>query len=314
MKIVFLETGTLGSDVSLSKFYSLGDVTEYDLTLEEQIPERIADADVIIINKLPMNEKTLAQAKTLKLICLTATGTNNIDFPYTDSRNITVKNVAGYSTESVVQHTFALLFYLYEKLPYYDNYVKSEAYATAPFFCHIEEKFHELCGKTWGIIGLGEIGHRVAEVAKCFGCKVIYYSTSGKNNDPVYERVSLDRLLAESDVVSIHAPLNNDTLNLMNRSCFEKMKKTAYLLNLGRGPIINEQDLYDALENNMIAGAATDVLCKEPMSRENPLIRIKDSKKLFITPHIAWATVEARQRCADRVFDNIETFLKDNNR
>jgi glycerate dehydrogenase len=310
MKIVFLETGTLGKDVSIEKFHSLGEVIEYDLTLEEQIPERITDADVIVVNKLPMNKKTLDKARNLKLICLTATGTNNIDFPYTDSRNITVKNVASYSTESVVQHTFALLFYLYEKLPYYDNYVKSEDYAYAPFFCHIEERFHELFGKTWGIIGLGEIGHRVAEVARCFGCKIIYYSTSGKNADPFYERVSLDRLLEESDIISIHAPLNDNTLNLVNKNCFDKMKKTAYLLNLGRGPIVNENDLYEALVNDKIAGAATDVLCKEPMSKENPLIKIKDSKKLFITPHIAWATIEARQRCADRVFDNVKNFMR----
>jgi glycerate dehydrogenase len=310
MKIVFLETGTLGKDVSIEKFHSLGEVIEYDLTLEEQIPERITDADVIVVNKLPMNKKTLDKARNLKLICLTATGTNNIDFPYTDSRNITVKNVASYSTESVVQHTFALLFYLYEKLPYYDNYVKSEEYAYAPFFCHIEERFHELFGKTWGIIGLGEIGHRVAEVARCFGCKIIYYSTSGKNADPFYERVSLDRLLEESDIISIHAPLNDNTLNLVNKNCFDKMKKTAYLLNLGRGPIVNENDLYEALVNDKIAGAATDVLCKEPMSKENPLIKIKDSKKLFITPHIAWATIEARQRCADRVFDNVKNFMR----
>ncbi len=310
MKIVFLETGTLGKDVSIEKFHSLGEVIEYDLTLEEQIPERITDADVIVVNKLPMNKKTLDKARNLKLICLTATGTNNIDFPYTDSRNITVKNVASYSTESVVQHTFALLFYLYEKLPYYDNYVKSEDYAYAPFFCHIEERFHELFGKTWGIIGLGEIGHRVAEVARCFGCKIIYYSTSGKNADPFYERVSLDRLLEESDIISIHAPLNDNTLNLVNKNCFDKMKKTAYLLNLGRGPIVNENDLYEALVNDRIAGAATDVLCKEPMSKDNPLIKIKDSKKLFITPHIAWATIEARQRCADRVFDNVKNFMR----
>ncbi len=310
MKIVFLETGTLGRDVSLKKFYDLGEVIEYDLTLEEQIHERIVDADVIIVNKLPMNEKTLKGAGSLKLICLTATGTNNIDFAYTDSANIAVRNVAGYSTESVVQHTFALLFYLYEKLPYYDEYVKSGQYAKAPFFCHIEERFHEMYGKTWGIIGLGEIGHRVAEVAKCFGCKVIYYSTSGKNNDPVYERVTLDELLSRSDIVSIHAPLNRDTLDLINYERLKKMKKTAYLLNLGRGPIINENDLYRALEEDLIAGAATDVLTKEPMSRENPLIKIKDSKKLFITPHIAWATVEARQRCADRVYDNIVEFTR----
>ncbi len=310
MKIVFLETGTLGKDVSIEKFHSLGEVIEYDLTLEEQIPERITDADVIVVNKLPMNKKTLDGAEKLKLICLTATGTNNIDFPYTDSRGITVKNVASYSTESVVQHTFALLFYLYEKLPYYDNYVKSEDYAYAPFFCHIEERFHELFGKTWGIIGLGEIGHRVAEVARCFGCKIIYYSTSGKNVDPFYERVSLDRLLEESDIISIHAPLNDNTLNLVNKDCFDKMKKTAYLLNLGRGPIVNENDLYEALVNDRIAGAATDVLCKEPMSKDNPLIKIKDSKKLLITPHIAWATIEARQRCADRVFDNVKNFMR----
>lgn len=309
MKIVFLETDTLGDDVNISRFSELGDVVTYNLTKKDQIPERIADADIVIINKLPMNAETLKEADKLKLICLTATGTNNIDFAYTQKRGIVVKNVAAYSTESVVQHTFAMLFYLYEKLAYYDNYVKSGQYAYAPFFCHIEEKFNELSGKTWGIIGLGTIGKRVACVARAFGANVIYYSTSGKNHDNEFKEVSLDTLLSESDIVSIHAPLNENTNNLINYDTLSKMKKTAYLLNLGRGPIVNEKDLYDALCEDKIAGAALDVLSTEPMSKDNPLINVKDSKKLLITPHIAWATVEARERCVDRVYDNVKTFL-----
>ncbi len=309
-KIVFLETATLGDDVNIAQFSELGDVTTYDLTLKEQINERIIDADVVIINKLPMCEETLKDAKNLKLICLTATGTNNIDFPYTDSRGIVVKNVASYSTESVVQHTFALFFFLYEKMAYYDGYVKSGDYANAPFFCHIEEKFHELYGKTWGIIGLGEIGRRVATVAECFGCKVIYYSTSGAHDDEHFKRVSLEELLTQSDVVSIHAPLNDNTRNLMNAETIGKMKKTAYLINVGRGPIINEEDLYQAILHDTIAGAGLDVLAVEPMDPKNPLLKVWDSKKLVITPHIAWATSEARSRCVDRVFDNVRTYLE----
>lgn len=308
-KIVFLETATLGDDVNVAQFSDLGEVVTYDLTQKAEINERITDADVVIINKLPMCEETLKDAKNLKLICLTATGTNNIDFSYTDSRGIVVKNVASYSTESVVQHTFALFFFLYEKMAYYDGYVKSGDYANAPFFCHIEEKFHELYGKTWGIIGLGEIGRRVATVAECFGCKVIYYSTSGAHDDEHFKRVSLDELLAQSDVVSVHAPLNDNTRNLMNAETIGKMKKTAYLINVGRGPIINEEDLYQALLHDTIAGAGLDVLAVEPMDPKNPLLKVWDSKKLVITPHIAWATAEARCRCVDRVFDNVKTYL-----
>ena len=171
------------------------------------------------------------------------------------------------------------------------------------------EKFNELSGKTWGIIGLGTIGKRVACVARAFGANVIYYSTSGKNHDNEFKEVSLDTLLSESDIVSIHAPLNENTNNLINCDTLSKMKKTAYLLNLGRGLIVNEKDLYDALCEDKIAGAALDVLSTEPMSKDNPLIVVKDSKKLLITPHIAWATVEARERCVDRVYDNVKTFL-----
>ena len=310
MKIVFLETDTLGKDVDLTPFDSLGEIIKYSCSDPEKDAERIGDADVIIVNKVPMNDKNLEKATRLKLICITGTGTNIVDFPYTNSRGITVTNVKGYSTQSVVQHTFALFFYVYEKLSYYDHFVKSGEYIRSDIFSHFNIKFHELAGKTWGIIGLGEIGRGVAEVAKLFGCKVIYYSTSGKNSNPDYERAELSYLLKESDVVSIHAPLNEATRDLIGEEELRSMKKTAVLLNLGRGPIINEHALAHALKEDWIAAAGLDVLTVEPMVASNPLIDIKDSTKLIITPHIAWATVEARQRVTDEVYKNINAFYQ----
>ena len=253
MKIVFLETKTLGEDVSLEAFEALGEVVCYDISEPEKNAERAKDADVLVVNKIPMNEETLSFAKNLKLICLTATGTNNVDFAYTNERGIAVANVKGYSTQSVIQHTFALFFYLYEKLAYYDGFVKTGEYSRNLIFSHFDAKFNELYGKTWGIIGLGEIGRGVAAIAKLFGCKVVYYSTSGKNDNPDYERVDLDTLLRESDVVSIHAPLNEATWNMIGKEELAKMKKSAILLNLGRGPIVNQEALAEALEQNAIA-------------------------------------------------------------
>ena len=310
MKIVFLEVNTLGKDVTLERFKELGEVVTYPLSDPAENANRIKDADIVVVNKIPVNDSLLKDAPNVKLVCLTATGTNNVDFDYTNSRGIAVANVRGYSTESVVQHTFAMLFYLYEKLSYYDEFVKSEEYVRNDVFSHFTVPFRELCGKTWGIIGLGTIGMRVAETAKAFGCKVIYYSTSGKHDCETYERKSLEDLLKESDIVSIHAPLNADTFQLMNKERFALMKKEAILLNLGRGPIIKEDDLAEALQSGMIAGAGLDVLCAEPMAKDNPLIPIKDSTKLLITPHIAWATVEARQRCADEVYENIKAYFR----
>ncbi len=309
MKIVFLETDTLGDDVDLSMFDQLGEVIKYPCSVPEENATRCEDADIIIVNKVPMNEETLQRAKKLKLICITATGTNIVDFPYTNARGIAVANVKGYSTHSVVQHTFALFFYLYEKLSYYDRFVKSGDYIRADVFSHFAVKFHELSGKTWGIIGLGEIGRRVAEVAKLFGCNILYYSTSGKNDNPTYEQVELDTLLEKSDIVSIHAPLNERTNNLIGEQELRRMKKSAILLNLGRGPIINEFALTKALKEDWIGGAGLDVLTVEPMSADNPLIEIQDSTKLIITPHIAWATVEARQRVTEEVYQNIVAYL-----
>lgn len=309
MKLVFLDTKTIGEDIDLSAYDALGEVVKYGFSTLEEIPERVKDADVLIVNKIAINEQTIGTAKNLKLVCVTATGTNNLDKEYLKKRGIAWRNVAGYSTESVTQHTFALLFYLLEKIRYYDDYVKNEKYINDTVFTHFAEHFNEVNGKTWGIIGLGTIGRRVADIAKAFGAHVIYYSASGSPAQEGYEQVDFETLLATSDIVSVHAPLNEYTKDLMDREAFAKMKKTAIFLNLGRGPIVVEQDLYEALETGEIAAAGLDVLCEEPMSETNPLAKIKDSKKLIITPHIAWASVEARNRLMQIIAGQIREFL-----
>lgn len=309
MKVVFMETDTLGDDVDLSVFQKFGEVVRYSKSDLAENADRIADADVIIVNKIPMNEETLHKADNLKLICITGTGTNIVDFDYTNGRGIAVCNVKDYSTDSVVQHTFALLFYVYEKLSFYDDFVKSGEYARNDIFSVFTKKFQELSGKTWGIIGLGAIGRGVARVAEAFGAKIIYYSTSGRNSNRDYEQVDLDTLLQTSDIISIHAPLNEKTRDLLGEKEFAKMKPSAVLLNLGRGPIVNEDALANALMKDQIQAAGLDVLTVEPMLPTNPLLQIQDSTKLIITPHIAWATVEARRRCVDEVYKNIEAYL-----
>ena len=310
MKIVVLDAQTVGEDVDWSGYEKLGEVVRYPYSATEEVPERVKDAEVIIVNKVLINEQTVGNAKNLKLVCVLATGTNNLDKEYLESRGIIWHNVAGYSTEAVAQHTFAMLFYLLEKLRYYDEYVKDGAYEKSPLFTHFANGFAEIKGKTWGIIGLGTIGRRVAEIAKVFGAKVIYYSASGAAPQDGYEQVDFDTLLAASDVISVHAPLNEYTENLMNKEAFAKMKSSAIFLNVGRGPIVVEKDLFDALENGELAAAGLDVLCKEPIAADNPLLRIKDSRKLLITPHIAWASVEARDRLVQMVLERVQEYAK----
>lgn len=309
MKIVFLDAKSIGEDIDLSGYDQLGEVVRYPYSTPEEARERTRDADVIILNKTEINEQSIEEADKLKLVCVTATGTNNLDKAYLAERGIEWRNVAGYSTESVAQHTFALLFYLMEKLRYYDDYVKNENYVNDSMFTHFDHRFNELSGKTWGIIGLGNIGRRVADIAKCFGCRVIYFSTSGKNNQKGYNRVSFDKLLEQSDIVSVHAPLTDDTLGLMNREAFARMKPGAVFLNLGRGPIVDEAALTEALNTGMIAAAGLDVLSQEPMSEDNPLRSIKDSERLIITPHIAWASIEARTRLMEIILEQIKEFF-----
>lgn len=308
-RIVILETNSIGKDMDLSKYDQLGDVNAYPEVSEEEIPTLIKDATILVVNKTVLNEDNLKYAKKLKLICLFATGYNNIDLHYCRRHGIMVSNVRGYSTPSVAQHTFSLLFYLYEKLPYYDHYVKSGRYSQDSSFTYFEKYFNEIEGKTWGIVGLGDIGRRVASIAEAFGAQVIYYSTSGQHDDERYERVDFDTLLEKSDIISIHAPLNKRTYHLFDEAAFKKMKETAYLINVARGAIIVEEDLAKALMEDEIAGAGLDVLEEEPMAKNNILLGIRNSMRLVITPHIAWASVESRTRCVEEVYLNIESFL-----
>lgn len=311
MKIVFLDAKTIGDDIDLSGYDTLGEVVKYDFSTSEEVPARASDADVLVLNKVQVNEQTIGSARNLKLVCVTATGTNNLDKDYLAKRNIAWRNVAGYSTESVAQHTFAMLFYLLEKLRYYDDYVKDGRYVNDTIFTHFAEHFFQISGKTWGIIGLGNIGKKVADIAKAFGANVIYYSTSGKNMQDGYTRVDFDTLLTSSDIISVHAPLTPETEGLMNAEAFSKMKPSAIFLNLGRGPIVVEEDLAAALEEGKLAAAGLDVLCIEPMCADNPLLRIQDSKKLLITPHIAWASVEARTNLMNIILKQIQDWQKE---
>lgn len=309
MNLVFLDVKTLGEGIDLSPFDRLGDVTKYTFSTPKETKLRTRDADVIIVNKVPINENTVGEAHNLKLVCVTGTGTNILDKPYLESRNIAWRNVAGYSTRSVAQHTFAMLFYLLENLKYYDDYVKEKRYVNDTEFTHFSQNFHEITGKTWGIIGLGNIGRQVASIATAFGADVIYTSPSGNPPQEGFRQTDMDTLLTSSDIISVHAPLNSYTEGLIDRRAFQKMKRNCIFLNLGRGAIVAENDLAHALESGEIAAAGLDVLTQEPMSPENPLLRIKDSRKLFITPHIGWASVESRTQLMQIICNQIIEFF-----
>lgn len=310
MKIVILERNSVGLDIDAERFRELGEVDVYPNTVTaEEVAERVKDADIAISNKAPMGEESLKDAKNLKLICEFATGYDNVDIEYCKNRGILVSNVRNYSTAMVAQHSFAMALFLIGNLHYYDDYVKSGAYGSQSRFSHFDEPFWELEGKTWGIVGMGNIGRKVAKIAESFGCKVIFYSASGNSTCTEYERVDFDRLLKESDVLSLHCPLSDRTRNLIDLAALKKMKKSAVLINVARGPVVNSADLYTALTEGEIAGAGLDVLEQEPIAADNPLGNFKDSGRLIITPHMAWASVEARERCVDGVYQNIKNFL-----
>ncbi len=314
MKLVALERNSAGVDIDISCFEKFGEVTYYPNTVAENTAERIKDADIIIANKAPFNESTLKTAPNVKLICLLATGYDNVDLEYCKSRGIKVTNVVKYCTSAVAQHTLMLALMLSEKAAYYDEYVKSGKYSAQDRFSNFDNLFYELEGKTWGIVGMGAIGHRVAELAQAFGCKVIFYSASGNSACTDYKRVDFDTLLKESDFLSLHCPLTDRTRGLINKEALDKMKNSAFLINVARGAVVNTQDLYNALVENKIAGAGLDVLEKEPMEFTDPLFQIKDSTKLIVTPHMSWASVEARTRLVGEVVKNIEAFLRGEDR
>lgn len=309
MKIVFLDAKTIGEDVSLEAFNKFGEFVTYETTSKDQTVAHVGDAQVVLTNKVVIDSEIMDKCPQLRLICITATGMNNVDLAYAAKKGIEVKNAAGYSTESVTQMTFTLALYLIGQSRFYDDFVKSGDWTKSGLFTNVERPFFELKNKKWGIIGFGTIGKNVAKVADAFGANVSYYSTSGANNDSSYLRMELSEMMSECDIISIHAPLNEKTHGLIKKEQLGLMKKGAILLNLGRGGIVNESDLADAIDNNGIL-AGIDVVATEPIEADNKLLHVKKKDNLAMSPHIAWASREARVELMKIVTQNIRDFIK----
>lgn len=309
MKIVLLDAATMGADIDFSPIDAIGEVVKYPNTLPSQRAERIKDADVAVVNKVVLDGEVLSRAQNIKLICVFAVGYNNIDISYCKEHNIKVRNVPGYCTQSVCQHTFALLFDLIEKMRYYDDFVKSGKYSGSGMANHLGKPFFEISGKKWGIIGMGAIGRAVADCAAAFGADVSYSSISGVLREEKYQNIPLDTLLRESDIISVHAPLNEMTNRLIGERELSLMKKTAVIINVGRGAVIDEEALARAIDNGTIAGCALDVYSQEPPAADSPILNIKDKERVIYTPHIAWSSAEARARCVCMTADNITAFI-----
>lgn len=308
MDIVFLDVDTVGNLPNLRDLQKFGNIRLYPTTQPDETKKRIESCEVVITNKVILNRKILQSARSLKLICVAATGTNNIDLEYCHQNNIEVRNAVNYSTHSVAQATFSSLLYLMHWSSYYDQYVKSRQYSDSPIFTHIHHDFHEIKNKNFGIVGLGHIGSEVAKIATAFGATVSYYSTSGKNDNQEYKRVELEELLTLSDIISIHAPLNENTKNLISEVELKKIKSDAILINMGRGGIIDEQALAERINKNKIGGVAIDVLSSEPIPKTHPLLSVKHPEKLYITPHNAWASLEARTLLIKIVCDHLKEY------
>lgn len=309
MNIVFLDTKTVGDVPNLKNLEKFGEVTFYQITSPDQTKERIKEADIVITNKVVLNRELIEEAEKLKLICIAATGMNNIDRQAAEEAGIPVKNVSGYSSNSVAQTTFAMILHLVQKITQFNEFVKNGEYANHDIFTNQEITYSEIHGKQFGIIGLGNIGSKVASIAEAFGAEVVYYSTSGRNLDQPYPHMELNELLESSDFVTIHAPLNKNTEGLIGYDELKLMKKSAILVNVGRGGIVIEADVAKALDEDEIAGAGLDVFEHEPMEKENPLLEVKNKHKLVMTPHVAWSSIEARTELIDGVMKNIEEFL-----
>lgn len=310
MNIVLLDAQTLGNGFSKA-IEKLGNFKSYQTTKPNEIIQRTIDADIVLTNKVVLDQEILENLPKLKLICITATGMNNVDLDCAEKLNIQVKNVANYSTQSVAQHTMMLALNLLGKQNYYDQFVKSGKWANSEIFTHINDNFelYDLENKNWGIIGFGNIGQRVAMLAQAFGANIKYYSTSGKNtNSKFKQEENLENLLTNSDIISIHAPLNKNTKNLIAKKELLMLKKDSILINVGRGGIVNEEDVADILkEKDFYYGC--DVLEKEPMIQNHPFLNKEIQHKLIITPHIAWAYKESRERLLQGIEKNIKDFI-----
>ena len=312
MNIVFLDEATVGKVSAIDKIRKIGNYSAYDSTKPEEVIDRLKEADIAIINKIIMNRDLMVSLPKLKLICIAATGMNNVDLEAAEQLGIQVRNVANYSTYSVTQMTFALLFELMCHTSEFDRYVKSGEYSASGKFSTLNPPYRELRNKKFGLVGLGTIGRQVARVAEAFGAEVVYFSTSGANDDTDFERVNMDDLLKECDVISIHAPLNSHTRNLFDYSKLRRMKKSAIIVNAGRGGIVNEADLARAIDEGLIYGACIDVFEQEPLRADNPLMTLTNKNRLVMSPHVAWASEEARERLMELLYENIADWKSEN--
>lgn len=309
-KIVFLDAGTFYGQPSLEKILKpYGNVAIFEETRPEEVLPRISDAEIVLTNKVLIDERIFNNCPKLKLICVTATGTNNIDLEAANKKNIQVKNAAGYSTHSVAQTTVAMVLHLVMRLHERHSFVEN-TYPKHLYFTHLQPGFYEISGKTWGIIGLGAIGKQVAKIGLAMGAKIVYHSASGRNKTTEYPHLPLSELLSCSDIISIHSPLNEFTKNLIGQKELAMCKPTAILINVARGGIVEELALAKAIENEQLGGVGIDVYSVEPILPENPLLHLKNKEKLLLTPHIAWGSYEARQKLMDITCRNIEEFLK----
>lgn len=307
MKIAILDIATLGNDLNFDGVHSLGDVSIYDVTFPEDVIDRIQEQEVLILNKVKLNKENLPYAKKLKLICITATGFDNVDLDYCKEHGIAVCNVAGYSTDSVVQLTIAMAFSLATNLSVFDQYVKSGQYTKSGIFNRVNPVFREISGLTWGVVGLGNIGGKVARIAETMGCRVLAYKRTPVEEFPC---VDIDTLCRESDIITVHTPLNAETYHLINQERLAQMKKTAILINVARGAVFDEEAVCNAIEKGELGGLGVDVYSTEPMQEDSPYQRILDRENVIFTPHMAWGAWDARQRCIDEVVLNIQSFLR----
>lgn len=304
MKMVFLDAATMG-DVSFAPLERLGSLVCYDSSTPQEALERVSDCDVLIVNKVRVTPELIDAAHDLKLICETATGVNNIDIEYAAKKGIPVRNVAGYSTPTVAQATFMHILSLVGSAPYFDDAVKSGRYSASGIFTDVSVNWWELAGKTIGIIGMGNIGRKVAQIAEAFGMNVCYFSTSGTSHCKDYPSLPLEQLLAQSDIVSVHAPLNERTDALIGEKELAMMKPSAYIVNMGRGGIVVEEALVKAVDEGVIAGAALDVFSVEPLPEDSCYLKARHPERFRFAPHVAWASEEARARLLGMVAENI---------
>lgn len=311
MNISILDIATLGGGLTFDPITRLGKIQTYDITMPEHVNERISNADVVVANKVKLHEENLIHAKNLKLICVTATGYDNIDIEYCRQNNIAVCNVAGYSTDSVAQLTISMAFSLATNLGIFDRYVKSGKYTNSGIFNSVEPVFHEISGMTWGVVGLGNIGTKVARVARAMGCNILAYKRT-----PVDEFccTDIDTLCKQSDIITIHTPLTPETYHLINEDRLSMMKKDVILINVARGDVMDEAAVSKAVLDNKIGALGVDVYSTEPMQKDSPYQKLLNKENVIFTPHMAWGAIDARQRCIDEVAKNIESFIDGGNR